>query len=61
MFYGYSSHYSLLCIFTSLGRMCKHPLRSLIVKIPFSSMSKNAVLRITISFADLRFLIFTSE
>ena len=32
------------CIFTSLGRMCKYPLRSLIVKIPFSIMSKNAVI-----------------
>lgn len=42
MLYGYSSHYSLSCIFTSLSRMCKHSLCTLIVKIPFSSMSKNA-------------------
>nr|DAU38630.1 MAG TPA: hypothetical protein [Caudoviricetes sp.] len=38
----FSSHYSLLCIFTSLSRMCKHTLRSLIVKILFSSLLKNA-------------------
>ena len=42
MFYGYSSHYSLSCIFTSLGRMCWAPSALAYRNIPFSGMSKNA-------------------
>lgn len=36
-------HNSLSCIFTSLGRMCKLALRSLIVKIPFFQYVKERV------------------
>ena len=59
MFYEYSSHYSLLflCIFTSPGRMCKHSLHSLIVKIPFPITIKTSpsdVISITDSPATMR-------
>ena len=57
MFYGYSSHYSLSCIFTSPDRMCKHSLHSLIVKIPFPITIKTSpsdVISITDSPATMR-------